>query len=69
MEKQWQPTPAFLPGESHGQRSLVGNSSWGHQESDMTGRLSAQARETLQFSFLHEVSTVLEMDEDEGKVA
>ena len=47
----------------------MGNSSWGHQESDTTGRLSAQARETLQFSFLHEVSTVLEMDEDEGKVA
>ena len=30
-----QPTPVFLPG--HGQRSLVGYSSWGHKESDMTG--------------------------------
>ena len=28
--------PVFLPGESHGQRSLVGYSSWGHKESDMT---------------------------------
>ena len=36
----WQPTPAFLPGESHGQRRLVGHSSWGHKESDMTERLS-----------------------------
>ena len=27
--KAWQPTPAFLPGESHGQRSLVGYSPWG----------------------------------------
>ena len=36
---QWQPTPVFLPGESHGQRSLVGYSSWGHKESDMTERL------------------------------
>ena len=25
----------FLPGESHGQRSLVGYSPWGHKESDM----------------------------------
>ena len=32
----WQPTPVFLPGESHGQRSLVGSSPWGHKESDMT---------------------------------
>ena len=29
-----QPTPVFLPGESHGQRSLVGYSPWGHKESD-----------------------------------
>ena len=26
--KKWQPTPAFLPGKSHGQRSLVGNNPW-----------------------------------------
>ena len=26
--KKWQPTPAFLPGESHGQRSLAGYSPW-----------------------------------------
>ena len=29
-----QPTPVFLPGESHGQRSLVGYSPWGCKESD-----------------------------------
>ena len=29
-------TPVFLPGESHGQRSLEGYSPWGHKESDMT---------------------------------
>ena len=29
--RKWQPTPAFLPGESHGQRSLVGCSPWGHR--------------------------------------
>ena len=31
-----QPTPVFLPGESHGQRSLAGYSPWDHRESDMT---------------------------------
>ena len=38
--KKWQPTPVFLPGESHGQRSLVGYSPWGHKESDMTEQLN-----------------------------
>ena len=33
--RAWQPTPVFLPGESHGQRSLVGYSPLGHKESDM----------------------------------
>ena len=32
----WQPTPIFLPGESHGQKSLVGYSPWGRKESDTT---------------------------------
>ena len=33
MEKwrrKWQPTPVFLPGKVHGQRSLVGCSPWGY---------------------------------------
>ena len=34
--KAWQPTPVFLPGESHGQRILVDYSPQGHKESDMT---------------------------------
>ena len=34
--EKWLPTPVFLPGEFHGQRSLVGYSSWGHKESDTT---------------------------------
>ena len=38
--REWLPTPVFLPGESHGQRSLVGCSPWGHKESDMTERLN-----------------------------
>ena len=37
--KKWQSTPVLLPGKSHGQRSLVGYSPLGCQESDMTERL------------------------------
>ena len=33
--REWQPTPVFLPGEPHGQRSLVGYSPWGRKELDM----------------------------------
>ena len=34
--REWQPNPVFLPGEFHGQRSLVGYSPWGCKESDTT---------------------------------
>ena len=34
--RKWQATPIFLPGKSHGQRSLVGCSPWGRKESDTT---------------------------------
>ena len=34
--RAWQPTPVFLPGESHGQRSLVGYSAWGRKGSGTT---------------------------------
>ena len=34
--RKWQPTPVFLPGESHRRRSLGGCSPWGHTESDTT---------------------------------
>ena len=37
--RRWQPTPLFLPGKSHGQRSLAGYSSRGRKESDTTERL------------------------------
>ena len=42
-----QSTPVFLPGKSHGQRSLAGYSPWGHNESDTT--------EQLHFQFFHYV--------------
>ena len=34
--RKWQPTPIFLPGESHGQWSLAGYTLWGRKKSDMT---------------------------------
>ena len=38
--RECQPTPVFLPGESHGQRSLVGYSPGGHTKSDTTEQLT-----------------------------
>ena len=38
--RKWQATPVFLPGKSHGQRSLVGYSSWGCTQSDMIEQLN-----------------------------
>ena len=37
--RKWVPTSVCLPGESHGQKSLVGYSACGHRESDMIERL------------------------------
>ena len=39
-KRKWQPTPVFLPGKSHEQRSLAGYSPRGHKESDTTERLN-----------------------------
>ena len=37
--RKWQHTPVFLPGKSHGWRSLAGYSPWGCKESDITEQL------------------------------
>ena len=37
--RKWLPTPLFLPGEFHGQRSLAGYSPWDHKELDTTEQL------------------------------
>ena len=39
QRRWWHPTPVLLPGKSHGRRSLVGCSPWGHKELDTTERL------------------------------
>ena len=49
--RKWQPTPGFLPGESHGQRSLADDSPGSRKESDTTERLSAD-RWTFIYYFL-----------------
>ena len=41
--RKWQHTPLFLPGESHGQRSLAGCSPWGHKGSDMTEHVCTES--------------------------
>ena len=45
--RKWQPTPAFLPGESHGRRSLAGYGPWGRKESDTTERLHSSLTSTV----------------------
>ena len=40
--RAWQPTPVLLPGESHGQRSLMGYGPWSRRESDMTEQLRTE---------------------------
>ena len=54
--RKWQPSPAFLPGESHGQRSLTGYSPWGHTESDVTEHIHTASVYCL---FLYRLKVVL----------
>ena len=45
--RKWQPTPVFLPGKSHGQRTLAGYSPWSHKALDTTMQLP------FHFTLLH----------------
>ena len=45
--REWQPSPVFLLGESHGQRSLAGYSPWSHQESGTTEQLNMKHEAVL----------------------
>ena len=51
--RKWQPTPVFLPGESQGQRSLVGCHLWGHTESDVTGATWQRQQKQYLFYLVH----------------
>ena len=46
--RDWQPTPIFLPRESHGQRSLVGCYQWGCKESHTTEHAHMQTPTNIQ---------------------
>ena len=61
-EKKRHAIPVFLPGEFHGQRSLVGYSPWGCKESDTTKRLT----HIIQLRFC---DLTLEPPEDSHKIS
>ena len=54
---KWHPTPVLLPGKSHGRKSLVGYSPWGHQELDTTERLHMPAKYNHSSLYAKEVFT------------
>ena len=56
LEKKWQPTPVFLPGESQGWGSLVGCRLWGRTESDTTEATQQQ----------HQVHSIRKEEENSG---
>ena len=58
---KWQPTPVFLPGKSHGERSLAGYSPWGCKESDTTSMHTHVASAKLSVIFFLKKHTGLEM--------
>ena len=47
--KKWQPTPGFLPGKSHGLKSLAGYSPWGCNESDTSELLRFHLKRLIPF--------------------
>ena len=55
LEKAQQPTPVFLPGEFHGQKSLAGYSSWNGKELDTTEQLTLLMYRDLYNTLLREV--------------
>ena len=54
MSRKWQPSPVFLHGKSHVERSLVAYSPWGHKESDTTEQLSTMEKTKINFSSMCE---------------
>jgi len=49
--REWLPPSVFLPGDTHGQRSLAGYSPWGHKELDMTEH-TAHTYECVKFRLI-----------------
>ena len=59
--RKWQPTPVFLPGESHGQWNLAGYSLWGRKESNMIEQLSTHAHSAYLNYYLNKILSYLAM--------
>ena len=59
--KKWQSTPALLPGKSHGRRSLIGYTPWGHKESDMYIQGLTAATTTTTNPEIHEYIKTFQM--------
>ena len=57
--REGQPTPVFLPGEFHGQKSLVNYSPWGLKELDMTELLTHTHTHTHTYTHTHTHTEVL----------
>ena len=53
LEKKWPSTPVSLPGESYGQRSLAGYSSWGLKELDVTEHVHTHTHTHTRISIVH----------------
>ena len=53
LEEKGQPTPVFLPGETHGQRSLAGYRPWGQKESATTEHTHAHHVYSFLLPFLY----------------
>ena len=59
--RKWQPTAAFLPGESQGQRSLVGFRLWGRTESDTTEATQQQQKQQQHtYIYMHVCAKLLQ---------
>ena len=56
--RKWPPIPVFLPGKSHGQRSLAGYSPWGGEESDATEQLSTAVWKTVLLTRFQSLFTI-----------
>ena len=61
--RKWQPTPVYLPRESHGQRNLAGYSPWGCKELELSEQLSMHAQ-----SYSNQNSVVLAQKQTYGSV-
>ena len=59
--RKWQSTPVFLPGKSHGQRSLVSYSPWGCKDSETTEQLSTSHTTSYRHVGSHPVREAVQM--------